>query len=176
MRDRPPSVAVLFPRYGYRLRSRRVAMPPTLISVLKHPAYRERYQRTKRRLGKAARATMSPHIDLARRLRRRNLAHADPSGRRRSLAAGWGTRGPSCRSQPPRYESSRSQINEERASPDRQQPNQFAGAAFSTLVPDASSPRARHHSRHRRRCDTDYCRGGSGIARPLRRACRVWPC
>ena len=43
--------------------------------ALKHPAYAERYQRTKRRLGKQRGAKVA-QIDIARRLARRDLAHA----------------------------------------------------------------------------------------------------
>ena len=43
----------------------------------RHPAYAERYQRTKRRLGKQRGAKVA-QVDLARRLAQRDLAHAFP--------------------------------------------------------------------------------------------------
>ncbi len=53
----------------------RWALLEATMHALKHPAYSERYQRNKRRLGKQRGAKVA-QIDIARRLRPRDLAHA----------------------------------------------------------------------------------------------------
>jgi transposase IS116/IS110/IS902 family protein len=70
----------------------RWALIEATMHALKHPAYAERYQQNKKRLGRQRGAKVA-QIDIARRLAPRDLAHAHPqpevrSPRRHSSSAG----------------------------------------------------------------------------------------
>ena len=57
--------------------------------ALRHPAYAERYQHTKRRLGRQRGAKVA-QVDIARRLTESDLAHAHPQPALRTHTAAGG--------------------------------------------------------------------------------------
>ena len=65
------------------------------IHASSHPLYKERYQRTKRRLGRQ-RAAKVAQIELARKLTEGDLVHADPQPTVQALRSGRRHFSPDC--------------------------------------------------------------------------------